>query len=89
LAGLYRAGNFTDYPIWAFGLLMFFAVGILSFLALLGFKLLAPNMKSIETCKIHLVSTLVDCGFNSDINWNKTSKRICSDGRVVKKKSLI
>ncbi|MCV9929104.1 PspC domain-containing protein [Flavobacterium sp. LS1R49] len=42
------AGNFTDYPIWVFGLLMFFAVGIpFFFLTLLGFKLLAPNMKSI------------------------------------------
>ncbi|KIC02324.1 PspC domain-containing protein [Flavobacterium sp. PL02] len=42
------AGNFTDYPIWMFGLLMFFAVGIpFFFLTLLGFKLLAPNMKSI------------------------------------------
>jgi hypothetical protein len=26
--GFIEAGNFTDYPIWAFGLLMFFAVGI-------------------------------------------------------------
>lgn len=42
------AGNFTDYPIWMFGLLMFFAVGIpFFFLTLLGFKLLAPNIKSI------------------------------------------
>lgn len=42
------AGNFTDYPIWMFGLLMFFAVGIpFFFMTLLGFKLLAPNMKSI------------------------------------------
>jgi phage shock protein PspC (stress-responsive transcriptional regulator) len=42
-----EAGNFTDYPIWAFGLLMFLAVGIpFFFMALLGFKLLAPNMKS-------------------------------------------
>jgi hypothetical protein len=26
--GFIDAGNFTDYPIWIFGLLMFFAVGI-------------------------------------------------------------
>jgi hypothetical protein len=38
--GFIDAGNFTDYPIWVFGLLMFFAVGIL-FLTVLGFKLLA------------------------------------------------
>jgi hypothetical protein len=43
-----EAGNFTDYPIWVFGLIMFFAVGIpFFFMTLLGFKLLAPNMKSV------------------------------------------
>jgi phage shock protein PspC (stress-responsive transcriptional regulator) len=43
-----EAGNLTDYPIWAFGLLMFLAIGIpFFFLTLLGFKLLAPNMNSI------------------------------------------
>jgi phage shock protein PspC (stress-responsive transcriptional regulator) len=41
-----EAGNFTDYPIWVFGLIMFFTVGIpFFFLAILGFKLLSPNMK--------------------------------------------
>ena len=43
-----EAGNFTDYPIWIFGLIMFFAVGIpFFFLTLLGFKLLSPSLKSI------------------------------------------
>jgi phage shock protein PspC (stress-responsive transcriptional regulator) len=43
-----EAGNFTDYPVWSFGLLMFLAVGIpFFFMTLLGFKLLAPNMNSI------------------------------------------
>ena len=43
-----EAGNFTDYPIWTFGLLMFLAVGIpFFFMTLLGFRLLAPNMKSV------------------------------------------
>jgi phage shock protein PspC (stress-responsive transcriptional regulator) len=42
------AGNFTDYPIWVFGLLMFLAVGIpFFFLTLLGFRLLSPTIKSI------------------------------------------
>lgn len=42
------AGNFTDYPVWIFGLLMFFAVGIpFFFLALLGFRLISPTIKSI------------------------------------------
>jgi phage shock protein PspC (stress-responsive transcriptional regulator) len=43
-----EAGNFTDYPVWIFGLIMFFAVGIpFFFMALLGFKILAPNAQSI------------------------------------------
>ncbi|HSD06309.1 PspC domain-containing protein [Flavobacterium sp.] len=43
-----EAGNFTDYPIWSFGLLMFLVIGIPFFsMTMLGFKLLAPNMKSI------------------------------------------
>lgn len=46
--GFIETGNFSDYPIWIFGLLMFFAVGIpFFFLTLLGFKLLAPKTKSI------------------------------------------
>lgn len=43
-----EAGNFTDYPIWCFAVLMFLAVGIpFFFLTLLGFRLLAPKMKSV------------------------------------------
>ncbi len=43
-----EAGNFTDYPIWSFGLLMLFAVGIpFFFLTILGFKLISPNSKTI------------------------------------------
>jgi hypothetical protein len=47
MARFVEAGNYTDYPIWSFGLLCFFAVEFRSFLTLLGFKLLAPSMKSI------------------------------------------
>lgn len=43
-----NAGNFTEYPIWVFGLLMFLAIGIpFFFLTLLGFRLLSPTIKSI------------------------------------------
>lgn len=43
-----NAGNFTEYPIWVFGLLMFLAIGIpFFFLTLLGFRLLSPKIKSI------------------------------------------
>lgn len=43
-----QAGNFSDFPVWTFGLLVFFAVGIPFFyLMILGFKLLITNMKSL------------------------------------------
>lgn len=43
-----EAGNYTDYPVWTFGMLMMFAVGIPFFyLMVLGFKLLLPEMKSL------------------------------------------
>lgn len=47
-SGYVEAGNYTDYPVWTFGLLMLFAVGIPFFyLMVLGFKLLIPDMKSL------------------------------------------
>jgi hypothetical protein len=46
-------------------------------------------MKSIgNIAKYTLLLTLVDCGFNSDINWTKQASAFAVDGRVVKKKSL-
>jgi phage shock protein PspC (stress-responsive transcriptional regulator) len=42
------AVNYTDIPLWAFGLLTFLAIGIpLFFFLLLGLKLLVANMKSL------------------------------------------
>lgn len=85
-----EAGNFTEYPIWAFGLLMFFAVGIpFFFLMLLGFKLLIPTMKSIgNIAKYSLLAiwiiTLVvtiSIGINQAIAFSV-------EGRMVKKEVL-
>ena len=42
------AVNYTDIPLWIFGILSFFAIGIpLFFFLLLGLKLLVTNLKSI------------------------------------------
>ncbi|MGV9003996.1 PspC domain-containing protein [Flavobacterium sp.] len=42
------AVNYTDFPIWAFGVISFLAIGIpLFFFLLLGLKLMITNMKSI------------------------------------------
>ncbi|RTY83783.1 PspC domain-containing protein [Flavobacterium sp. ZB4P23] len=88
--GFIEAGNFTDYPIWAFGLLMFFAVGIpFFFLALLGFKLLAPNMKSIGNIAKYTLFALWLIAVALAISIGiKQASAFAVDGRVVKKETL-
>ena len=88
--GFIEAGNFTDYPIWAFGLLMFFAVGIpFFFLTLLGFKLLAPNMKSIgNIAKYTLLALwLISIALSISIGVKQASA-FAIDGRVVQKQNI-
>lgn len=85
-----EAGNYTDYPVWTFGLLMFFAVGIpFFFLTILGFKLLSPNMKSIGAIAkytllaIWIVSVLLAIAIGV-----KQIKAFAVDGRVVQKETI-
>ncbi len=85
-----EAGNFSDFPIWSFGILMFFAVGIpFFFLALLGFKLLTPNLKSIGTiAKSTLLALwLIAIALCITIGINQASA-YAIDGRVVEKKTI-
>lgn len=89
--GFVEAGNFTDYPIWVFGLLMFFAVGIpFFFLTVLGFKLLAPNMKSIgNIAKYTLLALwLISVALAISIGVKQASA-FAADGRVVQKENII
>jgi len=83
-----EAGNFTEYPIWSFGLLMLFAVGIpFFFLTLLGFKLLSPNLKSIGNITkytllavwIIAIAIVISIGI-------KQATEISYDNKVVEKK---
>lgn len=85
-----EAGNFTDYPIWSFGLLMFFAVGIpFFFLTLLGFKLLSPSMKSIGNIAkytllalwIIAIAILISIGI-------KQASEVAYEGKTVKKETI-
>ncbi|MFV5695059.1 PspC domain-containing protein [Flavobacterium sp. LB3P122] len=85
-----EAGNFTDYPIWSFGLLMFFAVGIpFFFLTLLGFKLLSPNMKSIGNIAkytllalwIIAIAILISIGI-------KQASEVAYEGKTVQKETI-
>jgi phage shock protein PspC (stress-responsive transcriptional regulator) len=88
--GFIEAGNFTDYPIWSFGLLMFFAVGIpFFFLTLLGFKLLSPAMKSIGNIAkytllalwIIAIAILISIGI-------KQASEVAFEGKTVKKETI-
>ena len=85
-----EAGNFTDYPIWSFGLLMFFAVGIpFFFLVLLGFKLLTPNLKSIGNIAkytllalwIIAIAILISIGV-------KQASEVAYEGKTVQKETI-
>ena len=88
--GFIEAGNFTDYPIWAFGLLMFFAAGIpFFFLALLGFKLLSPNMKSIGNVGKYTLLALWLIAVSLVISIGiKQASAFAVDGRVVQKETF-
>ncbi|TDE07855.1 PspC domain-containing protein [Flavobacterium sandaracinum] len=85
-----EAGNFTDYPVWSFGLLMFFAVGIpFFFLTLLGFKLLAPNMKSIGNIAKYTLLALWLIAVALAISIGiKQASAFAVDGRIVKKETI-
>ena len=88
--GFIEAGNFTDYPVWIFGLIMFFAVGIpFFFLSLLGFKLLSPNLKSIgNIAKYTLLAIwLISVSLAIAIGLKQASA-FAIDGRVVVKENI-
>ena len=85
-----ETGNFTDYPTWAFGLIMFFAVGIpFFFLSLLGFKLLSPNLRSIgNIAKYTLLAIwLISVSLAITIAIKQASA-FSVDGRVVQKEII-
>lgn len=85
-----EAGNFTEYPLWSFGLLMFFAIGIpFFFLTLLGFKLLSPNLKSIGNITKYTLLALwiISIAILTSIGI-KQATEISYDNKVVEKKEI-
>ncbi len=85
-----EAGNFTEYPIWSFGLLMLFAVGIpFFFLTLLGFKLLSPNLKSIGNITKYTLLAVWIIAVAIAISFGiKQATEISRDNKVVEKKVI-
>jgi phage shock protein PspC (stress-responsive transcriptional regulator) len=85
-----EAGNFTDYPIWSFGLLMFLAIGIpFFFMTLLGFKLLAPNMNSIGNIAKYTLLALWLISVSIAISIGlKQATAFAVNGRTVLKETI-
>lgn len=85
-----EAGNYTQYPIWSFGLLMLFAVGIPFFyLMILGFKLLITNMKSMGNIVNYtlLAVWIISVAILISIGVNQLTQ-FAVEGRVVQKENL-
>jgi phage shock protein PspC (stress-responsive transcriptional regulator) len=85
-----NAVNYTDVPLWVFGVLSFLAIGIpLFFFLLLGLKLMVNNMKSIGSpikysllaIWIFAVGALVFIGI-------KQSTERAFDGKMVTKETI-
>ena len=85
-----ESGNFTDYPIWVFGALVFIAIAIPNFfLILLGFKLVSPNIKSIGSIAKYTLLALWIIAMALLISIGvKQASAFAVDGRVVKKEIL-
>lgn len=85
-----NAGNFSDYPIWAFGVLMFLAIGIpFFFLLLLGFKLLSPSIKSIgNIAKYTLLALwLIVIGILISLGIKQLTE-LAVNGRFIQKEAI-
>lgn len=83
-------GNFTDYPIWFFGLLFYLAVSIPSvFVLLLGIKIVAPNSKSIGSIAkyVLLAIWIIVVGILISIGVKQASE-YAYDGRVYEKQTI-
>jgi hypothetical protein len=86
-----QAGNFSDFPVWTFGLLVFFAIGIPFFyLMILGFKLLITNMKSLGNVVNYTLFALwiISIGLLITIGMNQMME-YSTEGRSVTKQTLI
>lgn len=83
-------GNFTDYPVWFFGLLFYTAVSIPSFFVLLlGIKIIAPNSKSIGSIAKYILLALwiIAIGILISIGV-KQATEYAYDGRIYEKKTI-
>ena len=83
-------GNFTDYPVWFFGMLFYLAVSIPSvFVLLLGIKIVAPTSKSIGSIAkyVLLAIWIIAIGILISIGVKQASE-YAYDGRVYEKQII-
>lgn len=85
-----EAVNYTDVPLWAFGLLTFLAMGIpLFFFLLLGLKLLVANMKSLSAAvKYSLLAIWIFAVGSLVVIGIKQSTESAFEGKVVTKETI-
>ncbi|WP_412463708.1 PspC domain-containing protein [Flavobacterium mekongense] len=85
-----EAVNYTDVPLWAFGLLCFLAIGIpLFFFLLLGLKLLVSNMKSLSAAvKYSLLAIWILAVGSLVVIGIKQSTESAFEGKVVTKETI-
>lgn len=86
-----NAGNFSDYPIWFFGVLVFLAVGIpFFFTLLLGFRLLSPNTKSIGNIVKYTLLALWLVAIGILISMGiKQATEFAVDGRSIQREDIL
>lgn len=84
------AVNYTDIPLWAFGLLAFLAIGIpLFFFLLLGLKLLVSNMKSLGAAvKYSLLAIWIFAVGSLVVIGIQQSTESAFEGKVVTKETI-
>jgi phage shock protein PspC (stress-responsive transcriptional regulator) len=83
-------GNFTDYPIWFFGMLFYLAVSIPSvFVLLLGVKIVSPTSKSIGSIAKYVLLSIwiITIGILISIGVKQASE-YAYDGRVYEKQTI-
>ncbi len=82
--------NYTDIPLWVFGLLAFLAMGIpLFFFLLLGLKLLVTNLKPVGNILKYSLLALWILSFSILVVLGiQQSTQIAYDGKVVAKETI-
>lgn len=83
-------GNFTDYPVWFFGLMFYLAVSIPSiFVLLLGIKIISPSSKSIGSISKYVLLGIwiIAIGILISIGVKQASE-YAYDGRVYEKQTI-